>query len=179
MSGLWVWRHPKPDGAAGRCIGRTDLPLDRRRAKRLAHRIRAHARRHRLPREVWTSPLQRCCDVGRCLRAFGFAHHVDADLLELDFGRWDGRLWTQIDPREIAAWTDDFAHHGPGGGESLTALMTRVRRFVTTRSGLVVGHAGWINAGFWLQHHGAAEPTPLLWPAPLRYGGCVFVSGAR
>jgi alpha-ribazole phosphatase len=175
VSGVWVWRHPKPHGAAGCCIGRTDVPLDRRRAKRLAHRIRAHARRHRLPREVWTSPLQRCRDVGRWLRAFGFVHRIDTDLLELDFGRWDGQSWMQIDAREITAWTDDFTHHAPGGGESLQALMTRVQRFVQSRSGLAVGHAGWINAALWLRDRGAVTPTAAAWPAPLRYGAGVFV----
>jgi alpha-ribazole phosphatase len=176
---LWVWRHPRPDGAAGCCIGRTDVPLDRRRAKRLAHRIRAHARRHRLAREVWTSPLARCRDVGRWLHAFGFVHRIDPDLLELDFGRWDGQSWTQIDAREIAAWTDDFAHHAPGGGESLQALMTRVQRFLQSRSGLAVGHAGWINAALWLRDRGAVTPTSAAWRAPLRYGAGVFVSNAH
>jgi alpha-ribazole phosphatase len=176
MSGVWVWRHPKPHGAAGRCIGRTDLPLDHRRAKRLAHRIRVHARRHRLPREVWTSPLQRCRDVGRWLRAFGFIHRIDVDLLELDFGRWDGRSWTQIDAREIAAWTDDFVRHPPGGGEPLQALLMRAQRFVQHRSGLAVSHAGWINAALWQQDRGVVEPTAAAWPAPLRYGAGVFLS---
>ena len=41
---LSVWRHPQPVGAAGRCIGHTDLPVDARKAKRLAHRIRQAAR---------------------------------------------------------------------------------------------------------------------------------------
>ena len=61
---LYAWRHPRAIGAEGRCIGRTDLHVDPRRAKRLAHRIRALARRQRLPRIVITSPLQRSRAVG-------------------------------------------------------------------------------------------------------------------
>ena len=81
---LWVWRHPKPDGVAGRCVGRTDVPVDPRRSKRLARRIQATARREHLPRVVFTSPLQRAADVGRWLRRWGWAHRVDAALLETD-----------------------------------------------------------------------------------------------
>ncbi len=180
MSGFWVWRHPKPHGAAGRCIGRTDVPLDPRRAKRLAHRIRAHARRHGLAREVWTSPLARCRSVGRCLRAFGFVHRIDADLCELDFGTWDGRAWQEVDARDLAAWTDDFLQHRPGGGESLQDLLARVRRFQSARRAvLVVGHAGWINAALWLQEHATATPTAQAWPLAPRYGAGVFISNAH
>jgi len=44
------WCHPRATGAAGRCIGRTHLRVDPRRAMRLAHRLRATARREQLPR---------------------------------------------------------------------------------------------------------------------------------
>lgn len=178
MSGLVVWRHPKPIGAHGRCIGRTDLRVDARRAKRLAHRIRAHARAHGLPREVWTSPLVRGAAVGRWLRRFGFVHRIDADLCELDFGRWDGRAWRDIAADEVAAWTADFMHHAPGGGESLAHLFERVRRFVAAQPGpcLVVGHGGWINAWQWLLQQPQIEPTAAAWPAPPRYGAAVFGS---
>ena len=36
MNELHIWRHPKPVGAAGLCLGRTDLPVDPRKARRLA-----------------------------------------------------------------------------------------------------------------------------------------------
>ncbi|MCP5360863.1 MAG: fructose-2,6-bisphosphatase, partial [Sinobacteraceae bacterium] len=64
---LHAWRHPRVADADGRCLGRTDLPVDPRRARRLAYRIRAPARRHALPQIVVTSPLQRCRAVGRWL----------------------------------------------------------------------------------------------------------------
>lgn len=127
---VWLWRHPRPDGAAGRCIGQTDLPVHPRRAKRLAHRIRAAARRHGLPREVWTSPLRRCADVGRWLARWGWQHHLDARLMELHFGAWDGRPWRDIAWAAVQAWEADFTGHAPGGGEALTALAQRVAAWV-------------------------------------------------
>lgn len=178
MSELVVWRHPKPQGARGRCIGRTDLPLDPRRAKRLARRIRAHARRHGLPRVVHTSPLERCAAVGRCLRRFGFVHRIDVDLYEMDFGDWDGCEWLNIGAERVRAWEDDFMHHAPGGGESLAQVFERVRRFTSSHPGpcFVVGHAGWINAWQWLQRRPNAPPSASAWPAPPRYGAAVFGS---
>jgi alpha-ribazole phosphatase len=162
----------------GRCIGRSDVPLDRRRAKRLAHRIRQAVRKGQCTRCVFTSPLQRCARVGRFLRRMGFVHHIDADLTELDFGDWDGRLWSGIAQEAVAAWEADFAHHAPGGGESLVMLFERVRRFLLRRrEGVVVGHAGWITACVWLQEHPGVAPTASQWPAPLRYGCSVRVSG--
>ena len=36
MTNVWLWRHPRPTGHEGRCIGRTDVPVDPRKARRLA-----------------------------------------------------------------------------------------------------------------------------------------------
>ena len=168
---LWVWRHPRAQQASGRCIGRTDLGLDRRRAKRLAHRIRKAARRHGLPHEIWTSPLQRGHAVGHWLRYWGWAHHVDPRLIELDFGRWDGQRWQHIPVSEVSAWEADFAQHAPGGGESLQQLAERAAAFFSQQDGvrLVVGHAGWMQALAWqLQHQ--RLPTATEWPPAPRHG---------
>ena len=172
---LWVWRHPKPQGAAGRCIGRTDLPVDPRRAKRLAHRILSIARREQLPREVWTSPLARGREVGRWLARQGFQQRVDTRLAELDFGGWDGLPWSGIAVPEVAQWEADFLHHRPGGGESLASLMQRVREFLHERAVpggalLVVGHAGWMQAAASLQ---GPAPSATSWPRAPGYGTLV------
>ncbi|MCD6671275.1 MAG: histidine phosphatase family protein [Burkholderiaceae bacterium] len=175
---LLVWRHPRPIDAAGRCIGRTDLRVDPRRARRLADRVAATARREHLPREIWTSPLARCADVGRVLaRRHRFVHRIDPRLAELDFGAWDGLTWSAISPAEVARWEADFAHAAPGGGESLAALAARVRDFLRDRATLrragavlVVGHAGWIQAA---QLKPGNLPGARQWPAPLPYGGSV------
>jgi len=170
---LTVWRHPRPANVAGRCIGRTDVRVGARKAKRLAHRIRKQARLRGWPRLVFTSPLQRSASVGRWLARWGWQHHVDARLAELDFGHWDGLAWQQIAAAEITAWTDDFADHAPGDGESVRQLMARCRDFISSQDSepvCVVGHAGWINALRWLAA-GRTEPGPAAdWPPAPRYG---------
>lgn len=167
LPALWLWRHPRPEGAAGRCIGQTDLPVHRRRAKRLAHRIRAAARRHGLPREVWTSPLRRCADVGRWLARWGWRHRIDARLMELNFGAWDGRPWSAIAWAEVQAWEADFSGHAPGDGESLAAMAQRVAQWVIEPGSaalhdpppprLLVAHAGVMQL---LQRAEAGAPAP-------------------
>jgi alpha-ribazole phosphatase len=170
---LWIWRHPRPIGAHGRCIGRTDIDVDPRRAKRLARRIAAAARRANLPREIWTSPSRRCADVGRHLKRLGFVHRADERLRELDFGDWDGLCWDAIDPADVARWEADFAHHAPGGGEPLSALATRARGFLAeraqaaTESVLIVGHGGWINA---MRTCCSQPPAATHWPQAIGYG---------
>jgi alpha-ribazole phosphatase len=45
----------------------------------------------------------------------------------MNFGRWEGRRWSDIAPGELAAWTARFADHAVGGrGESVRAVMARV-----------------------------------------------------
>src|SRR6218665_2868188 len=108
---LHVWRHPRPEGAAGRCIGaRTDLPVHWRGAQRLGPGLPRGGRGggggggERLPHVVHSSPLRRGADVGRWLARWGWRHRQDPALLELDFGSWDGRAWAGIAKGEGDGW---------------------------------------------------------------------------
>ena len=172
---LHAWRHPRADGAEGRCIGRTDLPVPARRAKRLAHRIRRFARGNALPRIVLTSPLQRCRDVGRWLARWGWEHRIDASLAEVDFGRWDGQPWSAIARGQIDAWCADFEHHAPGGGEPVAALLHRVQAFDAGGARIVVTHGGWLSAARWLAQAGSQVPRSEDWPAPPAHGARVDI----
>ncbi len=171
---LCVWRHPRPVGAAGRCIGRTDLPVDPRKAKRLAHRIRCHARRHGLPREVHTSALRRGADVGRWLARWGWAHHIDVALAEIDFGTWDGCRWEDIGEPAVSAWCSDFVNYRGHGGEALSALIERCAAWLARDPGgsarCVVGHAGWMNAARLLCQGSRPPRAASDWPTAPDYG---------
>jgi alpha-ribazole phosphatase len=174
MTTLWLWRHPRTAGAAGRCIGHTDLRVDPRRSKRLAHRVRAVARRRGLPRKVFTSSLARCHAVGAWLGRWGWQHLVDDRLLEINFGSWEGRDWSTIDEADIGAWSADLLHHAPGGGEPLRHLLERVQAFCreAPAHALVIAHAGWMQS-LLLQcaAHGPIEHlASASWPAPPAHG---------
>ncbi|HRH16282.1 MAG TPA: histidine phosphatase family protein [Aquabacterium sp.] len=170
-----AFRHPRPQGHEGRCIGQTDLTVDPRKARRLARRIRRLAHRRGWPRVVCTSPLRRCHRVGRELRRWGWRHAVDPALMEMDFGRWDGLPWSLIPRDEIDVWCEHFADHAPGVGESLRQFMTRVHAWeAPVPQAVVVAHAGWMLARRWCETHGThAPPTrAAVWPHPPAYGEC-------
>ncbi|MCH8179175.1 MAG: histidine phosphatase family protein [Proteobacteria bacterium] len=177
--GLPAWRHPRAQAVAGRCIGRTDVALDPRKARRLARRIHREAQRRSAqgsvaPRVVCCSPLRRCRDVARHLRRLGWRVVVDAALLEADFGRWEGRAWADIPRSEVDAWVADFADHAPGGGEPLRQVLQRAAAWTPpVPAATVVAHAGWMLARQWLRQHGPdALPSAAQWPAPPRHGCC-------
>lgn len=179
---IWAWRHPKPQGVAGRCIGQCDVPLDRRKAKRLAHRIRQVARRHGLPHIVHTSSLQRCRRVGLQLRCWGWRHVIDDRLLELGFGEWDGRAWSDIARDEVDAWVADFVLYRPGGGERLNDMLVRAAAWAPlgahhraeppNGSVIVVAHGGWMLARRWMAEHPGPPTGAHQWPAAPAYGQC-------
>ncbi len=169
---LWAWRHPKPEQVVGRCIGRTDVTVSPRRAKRLARRIQKTARRHGLAQVVHTSPLQRCALVGRYLRRWGWKHVRDKALLELDFGAWDGRPWRDIPQAQVDQWCQAFATHAPGGGEALQSLLDRAAAWTPVcDQAVLVAHAGWMLARRWVHEHPQAPPQQAAeWPASPAYG---------
>lgn len=186
-----AWRHPRVAGVEGRCVGaRSDWAVDARRAKRLAHRIRAVARREGLARVVAASPARRCLAVAGWLRRFGFAVRIDARLREFDFGVWDGRRWDAVARADLDAWCADFAGHAPGGGDTLGAFLARVRAVhADPPAPLLVTHGGWLSALRWLeaQHaaygrgdaasdaevQGRATPRAADWPPPPACGGAL------
>ena len=149
---LWLVRHAQPLIAPGLCYGRLDVPADASATADCARRLALE-----LPAgiNVIASPLQRCAQLARALQTLrpDLTFQTDARLQEMDFGRWEGRAWQAIDPAELQAWTDDFAHYAVGGtGESVNAFMARVGaafdavNAAPTRAALWITHAGVIRA---------------------------------
>ena len=163
---LWVWRHPKPLDVAGRCIGHTEVAVDCRKAKRLAHRIRQTARRNGLPRVVWTSTLIRSADVGVWLARWGWQHRRDARLSEMNFGAWDGLPWHAIGAAAVDAWCGDFADHAPGGGESVSNLLGRCAEFAAEFSAPCPRSRSRLTMASTSRAARPPAPTPVAAPHP-------------
>jgi alpha-ribazole phosphatase len=128
-------RHP-PVAGAGRCYGRTDLPLaDPASAAALAARLAP------LGGTVWTSPALRCRAVAEALGT----HRVDDQLQELDFGAWENRPWDDVPRAALDAWAADPWGFSPPGGESGSALAARVTAFcdaLARGTHVVITHGG-------------------------------------
>ncbi|WP_019969994.1 bifunctional RNase H/acid phosphatase [Mycobacterium sp. 141] len=80
---------------------------------------------------VVTSPLQRAYDTAATTaKALGLDVTVDDDLIETDFGAWEGLTFAeaaQRDPEIHRRWLRDTSVEPPGG-ESFDAVADRVRR---------------------------------------------------
>ena len=145
MTRLTLVRHA-PSDATRRSAFPLDEPLDARgleEARALAPRLgRFDA--------AWSSPAARARETAEAL---GLTATVAAALDECDFGAWRGRTLAELhdeDPAAVAAWMQDPAA-APHGGESLLALLERVRGWLAARAAdgsrtLAVTHAGVIRA---------------------------------
>jgi alpha-ribazole phosphatase len=122
---LYLIRHAEPRDCLGRCFGRLDLAVDPE-----ANASAALAVRERLPSSIlqhaliYTSPLSRCAALANALACPRNAI-VDPDLVEMDFGAWEGRRWDTVPREELDRWADDVWRYRPGGGESVQAVAAR------------------------------------------------------
>jgi len=106
--GETAWR------ASGQHTGRTDLPLTER-GERNAQRLEQRLRGLMFAR-VLTSPLQRAARTCE-LAAFESLAEVDRDLVEWDYGKYEGRRTAEIHA-ERPDW--QLFRAGCRGGESRT-----------------------------------------------------------
>lgn len=171
---LWLVRHAQPAIALRVCYGVQDVLADPVATRDAASRLAAA-----LPRGavVVHSTLQRCELLALMLQALrpDLASKPDPRLREMDFGTWEGQPWDTIGKAAIDDWTDAFATHAPGGGESLQAMLTRVGLALRAAQQLHaerriedfvwITHAGVARCVDWLLAHGpGAAPQPGTWP---------------
>lgn len=121
---LFLIRHPAPAIAPGICYGRSDIGL---LADPLAAARRLTAQLPGLDR-VYSSPLQRCLRLARCLAP---SPVTDTRLMEMDFGAWEGRSWDDIPRPDIDAWARQPLDFAPPGGESGRQVAARVIEFAS------------------------------------------------
>jgi probable phosphoglycerate mutase len=111
--------------------GRTDLPLNERgeeHARKLGERLRGFTFVR-----VFTSPLQRASKTC-ALAGFGTAAEVDADLIEWDYGRWEGTLTGDI-PNDNPSW--ELFRDGCPDGELPQDVAARADRFIARVQSMV------------------------------------------
>jgi broad specificity phosphatase PhoE len=107
---------------SGQHTGLTDLPLTERgerNARRLEERLRGVTFA-----KVFTSPLQRATRTCE-LAGFGAVAEIDRDLLEWNYGEYEGRLTADIH-KERPDW--QLFRDGCPGGESPNEVSTRADR---------------------------------------------------
>lgn len=129
---------------SGQHTGRTDLPLTlggEANARRLGERLLGNAFDR-----VLTSPLQRA--VRTCeLAGYGGAAEHDPDLVEWDYGRYEGRTTAEI-RAENPTW--DLFREGCPDGESPATVAERADRIVA-RVRMATGNVLLFSSGHFLR----------------------------
>ena len=109
--------------------GRTDLGLDQvgwTQARALARRLANWP-----IKAIYTSPLRRARQTAEPLaRQLGLSIQPTEGLLDIDYGRWQGRTpeeVAQAEPRLYQLWLEEPQRVQIPGGESLSLVQQRVR----------------------------------------------------
>ena len=122
---IYVARHGETAWSlTGQHTGLTDLPLTAR-GERIATKLQGRLKGQSFAK-VFTSPLQRArrtCD----LAGFGAVAEVDRDLVEWDYGQYEGRRSVEI-RAERPDW--ELFRDGCPGGESPEKVAARADRVV-------------------------------------------------
>jgi broad specificity phosphatase PhoE len=122
---LFLIRHGNTDWAeTHHFTGRTDLPLNARgeeNARRLKLRLAGQSFI-----KVFVSPLQRARKTCE-LAGFGAAAQIDPDLLEWDYGQYEGKSSIETH-QQHPEWS--LFRDGAPGGESPAAIAARADRFI-------------------------------------------------
>jgi probable phosphoglycerate mutase len=125
LSVVYLARHGETAWSlSGQHTGRTDLPLTERgerNARALGERLRGLTFA-----KVYTSPLQRALRTCE-LAGFGSAAEIDPDLVEWDYGQYEGRRTVEIHA-ERPDW--QLFRDGCPGGESPGQIGARADRVV-------------------------------------------------
>jgi probable phosphoglycerate mutase len=125
MPKLFITRHGDTAWTESRQrTGRTDIPLNRageERARQIGERLRRYTFAC-----VYTSPLQRASRTCE-LAGFGAVARVDPDLVEWDYGRFEGMLTRHIF-EERPGW--ELFRDGCPEGESPEDVAARADRFI-------------------------------------------------
>jgi probable phosphoglycerate mutase len=123
---LYLARHGDTEWTGSRRkTGRTDLPLNElgeERARQIGERLQQFCFA-----QVFTSPLQRASRT--CVLAgFGDVAQTDSDLVEWDYGKYEGLLTAEI-YRVQPDW--ELFRDGCPGGESPQDVADRADRFIS------------------------------------------------
>jgi broad specificity phosphatase PhoE len=169
LSVVYLARHGETAWSlSGQHTGRTDLPLtDRgeRNARALGERLRGLTFI-----KVFTSPLQRAARSCE-LAGFGRVAEIDPDLVEWDYGQYEGRRTVDIHA-EHPDW--QLFRDGCPGGESPDQIGARADRVIARLRGVEgnvlvfsSGHVLRVLSARWLNLEAAAGRYLLLSTASL------------
>jgi alpha-ribazole phosphatase len=144
---IYLVRHTTPAIEKSICYGQLDVDVDHKSFKSELKEIRKQI--PSLPVKIYSSPLKRCLQLASSL---GVEVQQDERLMELDFGKWENKKWSEIDENELNSWMVDFVNTRAGRGESYYQLNDRMKNFIQEllthdhKTAIIVTHAGNIRS---------------------------------
>lgn len=145
---LIVVRHPRIT-TPGLCYGRFDVA-----AEPTTTEVDAVADGARDATRIYSSPSSRAAVLSERVAArLRIPLQWNPELVEISFGAWEGRSWSDIESTDavrLTRWMQDYVNETPPDGEPLREFESRVRRALTAIGTegvpLLVTHAGVIRA---------------------------------
>ncbi|MBU0665221.1 MAG: histidine phosphatase family protein [Proteobacteria bacterium] len=148
---LILLRHGRT-GLSGRYVGSSDVPLSEEGREQILD-LRSSLGTMKID-VLLASPMLRCTQSASLLE-LGLPMQLDSELREIDFGRWEGKTFAEIeaqDPELVQHWasgTDDFCFPD---GEATAGFVSRVdavrNRLLASdaKTMLLVTHGGVIRS---------------------------------
>lgn len=158
-------RHTSVDVETGFCYGQSDVDVSADFEKEAAI-VKTKLETMQFD-AVFSSPLQRCMKLA-CF--CGFPHPIcDKRLMEINFGAWEMKPWSEIDDPQLLRWYDDWENESSTLGESFNMLISRVEDFLVELKSdsyqhvAIFTHAGVIrSAGVIANRFTASEAFELI-----------------
>lgn len=121
-------RHAPVQVAQGVCYGRQDVALSPG-WESIVSGLSVLAK-GAVCQVLYSSPAQRCWQMAqRLAHSAGMELRVDHRLAELNFGKWEGVRWQDIDCALLDEWAQNPAGFAPPEGESGQDLYQRIQNF--------------------------------------------------
>jgi len=123
---LTLIRHTSVAVLPGYCYGQSDVDISttfQTEAKQVLSKLQGNSFD-----AVYSSPLSRCRKLANYC---GFKEPIlDDRLMELNFGDWEMKAWTEIEDTQLQRWFDNWVYEAPTRGESFQSLLNRVEEFL-------------------------------------------------
>ena len=157
---LWTIRHTKPYNPNDVCYGRLDFDVSTTFEEESDGALTALKNAGAKPTRMFTSPLLRCLRLAeKAEKATGLSMEKRDEIIEMNFGAWEGQKLTEVPREEMAAWAHDLRGDRFTDGECFYDIDRRVQSLLDTLDDddefLWITHAGVIAA---LQHFACGLP---------------------
>lgn len=151
---LWTIRHTKPYNPNDLCYGRLNFDVSPTFEEESDNALKALLATDAKPTNLFASPLLRCMRLAeKASKAVGLPIEKRDELLEINFGDWEGKKLTEVPREQMQAWAKDLRGYRFPNGENFHDIDKRVGTFLDSLDDngeyLWVSHAGVIAA---LQH---------------------------